>query len=360
MIKVKKIIALVLTVLMCFSMVACSEGTSNPGTTPPPASNGDSKEGTATTEGSSKPQKTLKLGGIFALDTAGGMAAEYFCDIVEEYTNGEIVVNHYPSEQLGTEQEMVESVNMGALDFTFPSASICGLFSQKLLIFPLPYVVDDWDHLEAIMSGDIGKDFVEGIENATDMKVVASNWFREPRFLYANKPVYTPDDLDGVRIRVPENVTYVKGWARLGASPTPMALSEVYTAIQTGALDAAETTMASYMKNGTYSVAPYLMMTEHVYESNILLTNEKMFNSLTEFQQEAIMRAGHDAGIKHQEIVKSIMEEEIEFFKSEGVTIVDINRDEWTSRMDGLADEIWEVWGDKDLYHKIRALANDN
>ncbi len=350
----KRFLALILAMVIVLSLAACA---GNSGNQPAASGSGSETQSAAGSNTASAPQKTMKLGGIFAADTAGGIAALEFCDLVEKYTNGEIHVDYYPSEQLGTEQEMVESVNMGALDFTFPSASVCGLFSKELLIFPLPFVVDDWDHLDRIMKGDIGDELLSGIESSTDLKVVAANWYREPRYLYANKPVKTLDDLKGVRIRVPENVTYVKGWGRLGASPTPMALSEVYTAIQTGALDAAETTIGTYMTQGTYAVAPYLMMTEHVYESNLLLTNKNLFDGLTESQQEAIMKAGEEAGVKHQEAVKSILEDELKFLQDNGVTVVDVDREDWVARMDGLADEIWDVWGNETLYGRMRALA---
>ena len=299
----------------------------------------------------------LSFGTIYADTTVTGMTALKFKELIEEKSNGAITVTIYPSSQLGTEQELVESVDMGALDITIPATGICGNFAKSLQIFTLPYVVDDWNHLDRVMNGEIGDSLSAQLEDATNVKVLARNWYRQPRSLYGTKLFTSLADLKGFRVRVPENTTYVEGWKALGASPVSMTLSEVYSGLQTGAVDGAETTIDSFITNGYYSVCKYYYMTNHVYEANWLLMNEAKFDSFSPELQEAILEAAFEAGEYHQQLVHEGLEAKYAQIQDEGVEIVDIDRSEWIAAMDGVADKIWNVWGDENLFAEIRALA---
>ncbi len=301
--------------------------------------------------------RELKFGTIYADNTPTGKAALTFAELVKQKTNGELIVHHYPAEQLGTEQEMVESTGMGAMDFTAPGSALCGLFQKQYLIFPLAYVIDDLEHLDRVMNSDLGKEMSDKFLEATGARVLASNWYREPRYLYGSRPVPTLEELKGFRVRVPENPTWVRAWQRLGAAPTPMALGEVYTGIQTGALDGAETTLSYYTSNGIYNVAPYFMLSTHVFEANLCLINEQLYQSLTPEQQKAVTEAAHEAGLAHQKYVEESIRDGIEFIKANGGTIVEIDRDNWIARMEGLGNELGNIWGDDQLYSKIRAFS---
>jgi len=301
--------------------------------------------------------RTLRFGTIYADETPMGRAVKTFAELVKEKTNGEILVNHYPAEQLGTEQEMVESTGMGAIDMTAPGSALCGLFQPQYLIFPLCYVIDDWEHLDRVMTSDLGKEMADKFLDVTGARVLASNWYREPRYLYGSRPVRKLEDLKGFRVRVPENPSWVKSWQKLGASPTPMALGEVYTGIQTGALDGAETTISFYTSNGVNKVAPYLMLTTHVFEANLCLINDKLFQSLSPEQQKALSEAAFEAGVAHQQYVKESIESELKRVVDEGGEVVEVDRDNWIKRMEGVGYELSDIWKDKTLYDRIRAFS---
>lgn len=301
--------------------------------------------------------RTLRFGTIYADNTPTGKAALTFAELVKQKTNGELIIHHYPAEQMGTEQEMVESVGMGALDFTAPGSALCGLFQKQFLIFPLAYVIDDLEHLDKVMNSELGAEMNKKFTEATGARVLASNWYREPRYLYGSREVKNLDDLKGFRVRVPENPTWVRAWQRLGAAPTPMALGEVYTGIQTGALDGAETTLSFYTSNGIYNVAPFFMMSTHVFEANLCIMNEALYQSLTPEQQKAVTEAAVEAGVAHQKYVEESIREGLEFIKANGGTIVEIDRDNWIARMEGLGNELGSIWGDDQLYSKIRAFS---
>ncbi len=342
----KKLIALLIAVIMIFTLCACGQSstTSTSAETQAPAA---------------EPVKAVDLSfaTIYADTTVTGMTALRFKELLEEKSNGAITVTIYPSSQLGTEQEQVESVNMGAIDLTIPATGICGNFAKSLQIFTLPYVIDDWDHLDKVINGPIGDELASQFEDATNIRVLARNWYRQPRSLYGTKQLDSLADLKGFRVRVPENTTYVEGWKALGASPVSLTLSEVYSGLQTGAVDGAETTIDSFINNGYYSVCKYYYMTNHVYEANWLLMNEDKFNSFSPELQEVILEAAFEAGQYHQQLVHEGLEDKYKQIQDEGVQIIDIDRDEWIAAMDGVAEKIWNVWGDEDLFAEIRALS---
>jgi tripartite ATP-independent transporter DctP family solute receptor len=300
----------------------------------------------------------LRFGSIYADETPMGRAVATFAKLVAERTNGEIVINHFPAEQLGTEQEMVESTGMGAIDLTAPGSALCGLFQPQYLIFPLCYVIDDWEHLDRVMTSELGKEMADKFLKVTGARVLASNWYREPRYLYGSKPVRKLDDLKGFRVRVPENPSWVKSWQKLGASPTPMALGEVYTGIQTGALDGAETTISYYTSNGINNVAPYFMLTTHVFEANLVLINERLFQSFSPEYQKILTDAAFEAGVAHQQYVKEAIDAGIKKILDEGGEVIEVDRDNWIKRMEGVGYELSDVWKDATLYDRIRAFSD--
>jgi tripartite ATP-independent transporter DctP family solute receptor len=302
--------------------------------------------------------RRLRLGTIYADETPTGHAVALFSKLVSEKTNGALLVEHYPAEQLGTEQEMVESVGMGAIDMSAPGSAVCGLFQPQYLIFALNYVIDDWEHLDKVMSSELGKEMSDKFVSATGAYVLSSNWFREPRTLYGSRPVRKLEELKGFRIRVPENPSYVRSWQTLGASPTPIALGEVYTAIQTGAIEGAETTLTYYTSNGINNVAPYVMMSTHMFETNLLIINNRLFQSLPPDQQKALTEAAFEAGVAHQQFAEEAIGIAQKKVIDEGGEVIEVDRDNWIKKMEGVGRELSSIWKDDTLYDKIRAFSN--
>jgi tripartite ATP-independent transporter DctP family solute receptor len=287
-----------------------------------------------------------------------GIAVAKFTEIVKDKTNGQIEVVHFPSSQLGTEQEMVESVNMGALDMTAPSTGIAGLFQKDFLIFPLAFVINDWDMLDRVLEGPLGQDMTDKFLNATGSRILATNWYREPRYLYGNKAIKTLDDLKGFRVRTPENPVYLKSWQRLGASTMPIALGEVYSAIQSGAIDGAETTISYYVTNGINKIAPYIELTMHAYEANLVMINDKLFQSLSPENQKIVQEAAVEAGLTHQKAVEDGINTLLKQIKDEGGTVIELDREKWIKQVEGLGLELESqgIWP-QGLYDKVRSYA---
>jgi tripartite ATP-independent transporter DctP family solute receptor len=300
--------------------------------------------------------KIIRFGTLYAPSTPTGIATAYFKELVEDKTNNSIEVQVFYSQQMGTEEEMVEAVSIGALEMTNPGTGLSGRFSKEYQIFPVVFTFDDWDHLKKVVEGPIGKEMADKFQERTGIKVLASNWFREPRFLCANRPINSVSDLKGLRIRVPENPVWIASWKKLGAQPTPIAAAEIYTSIQQGIIDGAETTISYNYNKGFYRLAPYIMTTEHVYETNLCLINNAFYESLSAKEQQAVSEAALEAGERHKELVRASIGTVKQKMADEGATIVEINRKEWIDKAEGLGYELEYIYGEG-LYEKIRALA---
>ncbi|MBP1933256.1 TRAP transporter substrate-binding protein [Ammoniphilus resinae] len=339
-----------------FLIVGCSTSNTSSNTTNNTDNVANSKntnEGSAK-EGTPKPKITLQFGNIYNEDHPSGKAALKFIELVKEKTNGEVAIEHFPSEQLGSESEMLESVKMGALDMSISGTGIAGKFQKQYQIFPLVYITKDMEQLNHIMNSPLGEEMANKFLEENGARVLASNWIREPRVLFGTKPVKTLEDLKGFRIRVPEQPVWIKSWERLGASPTPIALGELYTSIDSGIIDGAETGISYYSSNGFQNIAPYVMLTDHVFETNLVVMNENVFQKLSPENQKAVIGAAKEAGEYHIELVEKSVDEQLEKLKNEGVTVIDVDRDKWIQKVDGLGLELEDLWG-KGLYEKFKS-----
>lgn len=298
----------------------------------------------------------IRFGSIYAAGTPTGKAALHLEKLIEEKTNGEIDFQIFPSEQLGTEEEMVQSVSIGALEMTIPGTGIAGRFQREYLIFPLVFTFDDWDHLARVVDGPIGKDIAAKFHKTTGARVLASNWFREPRFLYGTRPIRKLEDLSGFRMRVPENPIWIQGWKRLGATPIPIALKEIYTSIQQGAIHGCETTISYCYSVGIHRIAKNVMLSRHALETNLCIINDKFFKKLSPKHQKALEEAAFEAGQYHQELVKGGIDGVLKKMEAEGSTLVEIDRDRWIKKVEGLGKELEKLYG-PNLYERIRALS---
>lgn len=203
-----------------------------------------------------------------------------FKDYVEKNLGDQYEVQIYPNELLGSSQKAIELVQTGAIEYVVSSTSNLETFDNIYQIFSLPYLFKGLDGFHAVMDDD---DFMNRIYESTDasgFRAVA--WYAAGvRNIYATKPIYTPDDLKGMKIRVQSSPTNVKMMALLGAAAVPMSYGEVYTAIQQGVIDGAENSEMALttMKHG--EVAKYYTYDEHQIVPDLLVANLKFLESLS-------------------------------------------------------------------------------
>ncbi len=176
---------------------------------------------------------------------------EEFARLVKERSGGRIVIEVYPGSQLGEEKAVIEQVQFGAIDLTRVSISPLASFVPKLNAFQMPYLYRDSDHMWKVLKGDIGKELLASLE---PFGFIGLGWFDggARSFYNSKKPVRTPADLKGLKIRVQESELMMGLVRAFGAVPTPMPYGEVYSGLQTGVIDGAENNPPSYFSASHY------------------------------------------------------------------------------------------------------------
>jgi len=229
----------------------------------------------------------LKLGHAVAPEHPYHLGAVKFAELVAQRTRNTVKIDVYPSTQLGNERDMVEGLQLGTIDLVVTSTGPLGGFVPKMFVVDLPFLFRDREHAYKVLDGPIGKELLEAF-SARGIKGLAfwENGFRQ--ITNSVRPIEKPEDLKGVKIRTMENKVHLASFRAFGASPTPMAWSEVYTALQQKTIDAQENPIAIIYHQKIYEVQKYLTLTGHVYSPTPLLMSLKAFNALPKDIQKVV------------------------------------------------------------------------
>jgi TRAP-type transport system periplasmic protein len=210
---------------------------------------------------------------------------------------------------MGGQRENIEQVQEGILDMTSTSLSLLGNFGGQVGVFDLPYLFASRDEAYRALDSEIGEEVAEDLKDNNLM--VVSYWENGFRHVTNNlRPIQTPDDLEGLRIRVPESPEYVATFEALGAQPTPIAWPEVFTALQLGVIDGQENPFMNIWDGNLHEVQRHLSLTQHVYAGNGVVINYERFQSFPEEVQDWIMEAASQAQGAQRQYVQD-MEDEI-------------------------------------------------
>jgi tripartite ATP-independent transporter DctP family solute receptor len=211
-------------------------------------------------------------------------AMEFMAERVRENSRGKLEVQIYPSEQLGSEQQCVELLQIGSLAMTKVSAAILEGFTDNYKVLGLPYIFRSKEHAFKVLDGEIGEEFL----NSTEKFWIKGLCFYDAgsrSFYTLKRPVEKPEDLSGLKIRVMKSQTAMQLVSAMGGSPTPVSWGELYTALQSGVVDGAENNPPSFYTSRHYEVCKYYSINEHTMVPDVLIISTKVWNSLSEEQQ---------------------------------------------------------------------------
>lgn len=209
---------------------------------------------------------------------------------LKEISNGQMRLQIYPNQQLGSERECLELLQIGSLDMTKVSGAVLENFAPKLKIFSLPFLFDNKNHLFKVLDGPIGRELLKEGEDYW-LKGIGFYDSGSRSFYTKDRPVEKPEDLKGLKIRVQESVSAFDMVSQLGASPTPISWGELYTALQQGVVDGAENNPPSFYLSGHYQVCKFYSIDEHTMIPDILLASTHMWNSLKPYEQKWLQEA---------------------------------------------------------------------
>lgn len=275
------------------------------------------------------PELQIDIGFGPTADTPYGIAHQKMGDLITEKTNGAIKCNIFPSDQLGSTKDTIDQcLNGDAVITSTDTSMFADLGVTDLNIIQAPYLAETWEQMDRIFNSSWWKEQVAKLEEK-GIKVLAANWHYGDRNTITKTQVLHPEDLKGMKIRTMQAEVYVKGYEALKAAPTPMALSDVYTALQQGTIDGLENPLATIYYNKYQEEAKYLLLDAHNKTVNIIVCGLDFYNSLTPEYQAALCEAAEEAGEYHNKISEEKEKELLIAFAEEGVTISEIDYQEW-------------------------------
>jgi TRAP-type transport system periplasmic protein len=242
-------------------------------------------------------ETVIKLGNVQPPAMIVQKGLQRFADLVAERTGGELKVEIFPASQLGTEQEILEGVQLGTIHMFEGSAGAAGRFLPALEAFAHPFLWRDLDHMLAVARGEIGQELSQRLIDEHGMRILDMGWlFGQRHLTTASTPVYTPEDMKGLKIRVQPTTIYLEMIKAMGANPTPIDWKEVYLSLQTGVVDGQENPVGVIYSAKLYEVQDYLMLTGHITQNQVVIINEPFFQSLAPEHQRVLREAIIEAG----------------------------------------------------------------
>lgn len=318
----KKILIMLMAVTMIISITACGNG-SEEGEV---VNNEDPGVVNNEESGSVETKVELVLGGVTS-DSAKE-AVTLFIEKVEEYSGGSITIADFPDNQLGNDETRFEMTQTGECDISIGSTSSVANSYNDFYIYDVPFMFLNKNEVYDIgFNGEAGKEILNGLDRL-GVKGLAF-WENGFRNLTTNdKEIKGVDDLKGLKIRTMENEIHLAAWKAMGANPTPMAFSEVFTALQQGTVDGQENPIGIIVGNKFEEVEDYLIMTEHVYTPYYVVMNLEKYNGLSENQQEAINQAMAEATIYQYELSQKYEDSSLDLIKEAGCEIIKLSDEE--------------------------------
>lgn len=271
-------------------------------------------------------QQRFVVGHALSPTSHYGVGAQAFIDTLAELSGGAFVGEQAPAGQLGGERDMIEGLQIGSIDLVITSTGPLGNFVPEIFALDLPFLFRDYDHARAVLDGEIGQELLTKIgENNIVGLAWSENGFRH--ITNSQRPIRTPADLEGLRLRTMENRVHMAAFAGMGAAPTPMAFPELFGAMQQGVVDGQENPITVITAARFWEVQGHVSLTGHVYSPAIVLASPVLFNALTEEEQGWFREAARASAAATRAEVDRLEREGVELMRANGMEVItDIDR----------------------------------
>tara|TARA_R110002020_G_scaffold176756_16_gene369293 strand:+ start:10775 stop:11746 length:972 start_codon:yes stop_codon:yes gene_type:complete len=266
---------------------------------------------------------TLKLGHLANEDNPWHLASVKFGEELAALTDGRIVVEVFPNESLGKEIDLINGMQLGTVDMAITGESLQN-WAPMAALLAIPYAYRSIEHMDEVASGEIGDQINAEIIEKAQVHPIAY-FARGPRNLTSNRPITTPADLNGLKMRVPNVPLFVDTWKALGANPGPMAFSEVFTSLQNGTIEAQENPLALIRSASFDEVQSHVNLTEHVRSWAILAIAESTWQKLSPEDQDAVMEAAAIAQAYERELFEESLAADRAYLEEKGMTFVEVD-----------------------------------
>lgn len=341
----KKHISLILIVLLSLGLMY---GCAKPASPEPAGSEGQ-------TEVTAAPGEVIEIsyGHGFMPETPHHKAALKFKEEVEAKSNGQVIVNIFPSGQLGSAREMFEGVQMGTQEIALlPTARISG-FAPELQLFDLPFLFPDRETAYEIMDGEIGSALLDTLSTQS-VKGVA---FYEDGFKHftSNQDISSLSAFSGQKFRTMESPIIMSQFKSMNSNPVPIDFAELYNSLQLGVVDGQENPLVTIDNMKFYEVQKYLLISEHAYLGHVLIFGDEWFNSLPEDIQTILYETGREIAVWQRAEVQKEEAKYLDNIKAYGTTVIELSpeeREKMKEATKGVHQEYVKLFGDT-LLNKV-------
>ena len=343
----KRITSLILALLMTATLLAGCGGDTGTTTNDGETTGTETSTGGATVNDSFGNADTAEYKWKVAIDNNVGTnqydAAVKFCEKLAELSDGNIYTEIYAGQQLGAGTTVLEGLGLGMQQVCIQAVAALAPFSEYGNIDALPYIFSGYDHSLAVWSGELGDMMKESIGEQGNFQIMG-HMYRGARIVTATKPMYTVADFEGFKLRVPNIEVYIKTWEQINAVPTPLSISDTFTAIQQGTVEGQENPITECVSNGFGDVCPYFIKTNHVYSYDMFVMDRTYFQSLPEEVQAWVDEASDYASDWRNSVMIESEAEQQADLEAKGVEFIELTPEamqEFMDAYDGFVDEVF-------------------
>ena len=297
--------------------------------------------------------RTIKLAHSLDINHSVHKAMVKMGKDLAEISGGKMQLEIYPSQQLGTERECIELLQIGSLDMTKVSVGVMENFAPRMKVLGLPYLFKDKAHSFEILDGPIGQEL---LNEGTKYWIKGMCYYDagSRSFYTKDKPIDSPEDLKGLKIRVMESVTAMDMVKSLGGSPTPISWGELYTSLQQGVVDGAENNPPSFYLSRHYEVCKYYSLDEHTVLPDVLILGTHVWDRLSEQQKKWLQKAVNQSVGYQRELWAEAEKEALEEVQKAGVTVIRPDKSNFANDVEGMYNAYSKDEDMKDLINRIK------
>lgn len=364
----KKLLALVMALLMIASLAACGQAAA-PAAAPAEAAPADAAP-TDAAPADAAPEEPADDGSLLGVASAEThltvgtstapnghyvMGLLEMQRLLEEYSGGTMTLDIYPNSALGGERDMIENVGIGAQDMVLSSTGPIGNFVPDFTSLDMPYLFQNAEEAYEVLDSEIGAGLLEQLAGVG----VVGLGFWENGFRHTTNAVRElvhPSDLKGLKIRTMENNVHMATYEAFGATATPMAWGEIFTALQQKTVDGQENPLAIIASSGVYEAQAYLSLNYVFYSPCVLMISQSIWDGLSEEQQGWITKAADEAKAYQRDFSQSSADADRATIEGAGVTVTEVDVAEWAAAAAGIYDRMAELNVNADLVGQIQAM----
>ena len=307
------------------------------------------------TTGIAHAQNNVTLGHTLSPQSHYGVGAKAFIATLEEVSGGAWTGTEAPAGQLGGERDMIEGLQIGSLDLVITSTGPLGNFVPEVYSLDLPFLFRDYDHARKTLDGEIGQELLASIGNHNLVGLAWSeNGFRH--VTNSIRPVTTPKDLDGLKLRTMENRVHMAAFEEMGAAPTPMAFPELFSALQQGVVDGQENPITVIQASKFWEVQNYVSLTGHVYSPAVVLASPLLWDGLSDEEKGWFKQAAAASVAATRAEVNRLEEAGVALLRENGMEVItEVDKAPFRD----LAEAAYSVYTDQygpEMVERIRAV----